>query len=95
MKIVYFAGGNAGEPVPSVITNGVKQAQSDLGPNIEYVYSGWLTDKMALQFKDAIAEKPDAIAMMGHPGPDIMGPLIDEAERKGIIVRCKMLTCKT
>ena len=86
MKIVYFAGGNAGEPVPSVITNGVKQAQSDLGPNIEYVYSGWLTDKMALQFKDAIAEKPDAIAMMGHPGSDIMGPLIDEAERKGIIV---------
>jgi len=73
-------------PVPSVITNGVNQAAHDLGPTIEYVYSGWLSDQMAAQFKDAIDEKPDAIAMMGHPGPEVMGPLIDEAERKGIIV---------
>jgi simple sugar transport system substrate-binding protein len=86
VNIVYFAGGSEGDPVPSVITNGVKQAQRDLGPNIEYVYSGWISSKMVEQFKDAIQKNPDAIALMGHAGSAELSPFIDEAERKGIIV---------
>jgi simple sugar transport system substrate-binding protein len=38
------------------------------------------------QFKEAIAAKPDGIVIMGHPGEDAMGPLVDQAEGLGIIV---------
>ena len=38
------------------------------------------------QFKEAIAAKPDGIEIMGHPGEDAMGPLVDQAEAEGIIV---------
>jgi simple sugar transport system substrate-binding protein len=41
---------------------------------------------MIAQFKDAIAQKPDGIAVMGHPGDIAFGPLVDEAIKKGIIV---------
>ncbi len=38
------------------------------------------------QFKEAVAAKPDGIVIMGHPGEDALGPLVDEAESLGIIV---------
>jgi simple sugar transport system substrate-binding protein len=86
VKIIFFAGGTQGDPVPSIITNGAKQAQKDLGADVDYVYSGWLNDTMVAQFKDSIEKKPDAIAMMGHPGEEALKPFVDEAEREGIIV---------
>ena len=42
--------------------------------------------KMTSQFTQAMATKPDGIAVMGHPGDAAFGPLIDEAEIQGIIV---------
>jgi len=36
---------------------------------------------MVEQFQDAMSTSPDAIAMLGHPGADALGSLIDEAER--------------
>jgi simple sugar transport system substrate-binding protein len=41
---------------------------------------------MTSQFTQAVATKPDGIAVMGHPGDSAFGPLIDEAESQGIIV---------
>ena len=41
---------------------------------------------MISQFKEAIAAAPDGICVMGHPGEEAFGPLIDDAESKGIIV---------
>lgn len=41
---------------------------------------------MARQFKEALAARPDGIAMMGHPGEAALAPLIDEAQREGILV---------
>jgi simple sugar transport system substrate-binding protein len=38
------------------------------------------------QFTEAMAAAPDAIVIMGHPGEDAFGPLVDEAEAQGIIV---------
>ena len=38
------------------------------------------------QFKEAIAANPDGIVIMGHPGEDAMGPLVDQAREMGIIV---------
>jgi len=41
---------------------------------------------MIAQFKDAIARRPDAICIMGHPGVAAFTPLVDQAEARGIIV---------
>ncbi len=41
---------------------------------------------MITQFTQAVATKPDGIAIMGHPGDTAFDPLIDDAESKGIIV---------
>jgi simple sugar transport system substrate-binding protein len=50
------------------------------------VWSGWNSEKMITQFKEAIARRPDGIAIMGHPGVDAYAPLVDDARSKGIIV---------
>jgi simple sugar transport system substrate-binding protein len=47
---------------------------------------------MVAQFKDAIAKKPDGIAIMGHPGVAAYAPLVDEAAAKGIIVTSQNTT---
>ncbi len=41
---------------------------------------------MITQFTQAVATKPDGIAVMGHPGDTAFDPLIDDAESQGIIV---------
>jgi simple sugar transport system substrate-binding protein len=86
VKIDFFGGGNPQDTFAKVVYAGALQAQKDLGPNVNYIWSNWDSDMMASQFKDAVASLPDAIAMMGHPGAAVLGPLIDEAERKNIIV---------
>lgn len=85
-KIVFFPGGNETDSFASVVYNGAKAAENDLGATIEYVWSDWDSTKMVNQFIDTIAKSPDAIAIMGHPGSDVLGPLVDEAVRKNIIV---------
>jgi len=86
VKIVFFPGGNPLDSFASVVYSGAKAAENTLGVNVQYVWSDWNTTKMVEQFQNAISTSPDAIAMMGHPGADILSSLVDEAERKGIIV---------
>jgi len=86
IHIIFFNGGAVGDSFATVVYNGAKAAEKDLGPTVEYIWSDWDTDKMALQFKEAIDKSPDAICMMGHPGAGVLGPLMEEAIRKGIIV---------
>ena len=86
IRIVFFPGGPPGGPFASVVYRGAKAAEEDLGCKVDYVWSDWIPDKMVSQFKDAIARRPDGIAIMGHPGPDAFTRLVDEAVRKGIIV---------
>jgi simple sugar transport system substrate-binding protein len=86
VKIVFFPGGTEKDPFASVVYKGAQAAEAMLGATVSYVWSDWNTDKMVAQFKDAIDTSPDAIAMMGHPGADALSALIDEAERKNIIV---------
>jgi simple sugar transport system substrate-binding protein len=92
IRIVFFPGGSEGGPFASVVYRGAKAAEEDLGCTVDYVWSGWLPDKMVAQFKDAIARRPDGIAIMGHPGVAAYGPLVDEAESKGIIVTSQNTT---
>jgi len=86
VNIDFFGGGNPQDTFAKVVYAGALQAQNDLGPNVNYIWSNWDSNTMVSQFKDALAGLPDAIAMMGHPGAVALGPLIDEAERKNIIV---------
>ena len=92
VKIVFFPGGPPGCPFGTVVYNGAVAAAADLGADVEYMFSDWDTQKMISQFKEAVATKPDGIAVMGHPGPDAFGPLVDEAESKGILVTSQNTT---
>jgi simple sugar transport system substrate-binding protein len=79
-------GGQQGDPSTLARTNGAKAAAAQLGIKLIEQYSGWDSQKMIDQFKEAIAASPDGIVIMGHPGEDAMGPLVDQAEEMGIIV---------
>ncbi len=92
VHIVFFPGGSEGGPFASVVYNGARAAQYDLGCQVDYVWSGWLPDRMVAQFKDAVAQRPDAICIMGHPGVAAFAPLVDEAEAKGIVVTSQNTT---
>jgi len=86
VSVVFFPGGEAGTPFPNHVYNGAKPAENDLGAKGDYVFSGWSTEKMVSQLKEAVAKKPDGIAIMGHPGDDAYAPIVDEAEAAGIII---------
>jgi simple sugar transport system substrate-binding protein len=75
-----------GCPFASVVYRGAKAAEEDLGCKVDYVWSDWNPDKMIAQFKEAVARRPDAICIMGHPGTVAFAPLVDEAFSKSIIV---------
>jgi len=79
-------GGQEGQPSVLARTTGARMAADQLGIELHEQYSGWDPQVMIEQFREAIAAGPDGIVIMGHPGEDAMGPLVDEAESLGIIV---------
>lgn len=80
----FFVGGAEGDSFGTIVYNGAKQAERDLGPTVDYIFSGWDVEKMTQQLRQAIAAKPDGIAMMGHPGDAALMPLAEEAAGAGI-----------
>ncbi len=86
VKIYFFNGGSEGGSFASIVYNGARQAEYDLGADVTYVWSDWNVAKMIADFKDAMAANPDGIAIMGHPGDDAFELLVDQAIAKGIIV---------
>jgi simple sugar transport system substrate-binding protein len=86
VKITFFPGGPAGGVFAVNVYNGAVQAAADLGADVSYVWSDWDPQTMIQQFSEAVATNPDGIAVMGHPGQEAFGPLIDDAEAQGIIV---------
>ena len=86
MKITFFPGGTPGGGFETVVYNGAKAAEAAFGPTVTYQWSDWDPNKMVTQFQEAVATKPDGIAIMGHPGDDAFDPLIDDAASQGILV---------
>jgi simple sugar transport system substrate-binding protein len=86
VKLVFFPGGTSGGGFETVVYNGAKAAEAAFGPSITYQWSDWDPAKMITQFQQALATKPDGIAIMGHPGDDAFDPLIKQAEDQGILV---------
>jgi len=79
-------GGDPGIASVLARTNGAKAAAKDLGIELHEQYASWDPQKMIDEFKQAIAAQPDCIEIMGHPGQDAMKPLVDQAEKAGIVV---------
>ncbi len=84
--IRVFSGGPAGGAFNSIIDRGATQAAADTGATVEIVYSDWDFDRMVTQFREAVSQRPDGIAMMGHPGDDALMPIAEEAAAAGIPV---------
>ena len=80
----FFVGGAEGDAFASIVYNGAKQAEQDLGASVDYVFSGWAPEKMTQQLREAVASHPDGIAMMGHPGEAAIMPLAEQASKAGI-----------
>ena len=86
VTIRFFAGGTEGDAFAGIVYRGALAAARDLGANVEYVFSGWDSELMTQQLREAVAQAPDGIAMMGHPGNDAIMPLAAEAAEAGIIM---------
>ena len=86
VHIVFFPGGPQGGVFAVNVYNGAVQAQNDLGPKVDYVWSNWDPQTMITQFRTSAATKPDGMAVMGHPGDEAFDSIIDDAEKQGIIV---------
>jgi simple sugar transport system substrate-binding protein len=84
VHIRFFVGGAEGDAFGTIVYNGAKQAEADLGPKVDYVFSGWDVEKMVQQLREAVAVKPGGIAMMGHPGDAATMPLAEQATKGGI-----------
>jgi simple sugar transport system substrate-binding protein len=84
VKIRFFAGGAEGDAFASIVYNGAVQAAADTGAQVDYIFSGWNSEKMIQQLREAVAAAPDGIAMMGHPGNAAIMPLAEEASAAGI-----------
>jgi simple sugar transport system substrate-binding protein len=86
VTIRFFCGGDPGDAFASIVYRGAKAAEADLGPKVEYVFSGWNFQRLLNSLREAIAVKPDGIAFMGHPGNDAVMPLAEEASKAGILM---------
>ena len=84
VKIRFFVGGAEGDAFGTIVYNGARQAAADTGAKVDYVFSGWQNEKMVQQLREAVAARPNGIAMMGHPGDAAILPLAKEAAKNGI-----------
>lgn len=86
-KVRFFAGGGPGDAYGSIVQAGGEQAAQDLGADIEVIFSGWNSEKMLQQMREAIAQQVDGIAVMGFPGEAAMFPVAEEAASAGILAQ--------
>jgi simple sugar transport system substrate-binding protein len=86
ITVWFDTGGAPGEPFSTIVQKGAEAAMNDLGCKVTFMYSDWNPETMLVNFKKAMASKPDGIVVFGQPGDSAFGPLIDEAFEKGIIV---------
>jgi simple sugar transport system substrate-binding protein len=89
VKIAAFAGGwppGTSDRYASIVTNGFRQAELDLGPTVKYYFSRWSPDQLAADLEQAIDSKPDGIVLVGLLSDTAAGPLVDKAFAQGTIV---------
>ena len=84
VKLTFFTGGSEGDSFGTIVFNGAKQAAADTGADVSYLFSDWNPEKMVQQLREAVASKPDGIAMMGHTGDDAIYNIVEEGHTAGI-----------
>ena len=85
--VIYMqCGGTQGDGATLARTNGARAAAKANNVKLIEQYSKWDQQTMIDQFKQALAAKPDGIAIMGHPGEPAFAALVDQAVALGIIV---------
>lgn len=50
----FFVGGAEGDAFGSIVYNGAKQAQNDTGAQVDFVFSGWDSEKMVQQLLSVV-----------------------------------------
>ena len=60
VHIRFFVGGAEGDGFGTIVFNGAKQAQADTGAQVDFVFSGWSSEKMVQQLREAVASHPTA-----------------------------------
>jgi simple sugar transport system substrate-binding protein len=86
ITLYFFVGGDEGDSFGTIVYNGARAAERDLGVNVNYVFSGWDSGRMVSQLRETIAANPDGISMQGHPGDEGLMTLVKEAKEKGIAI---------
>jgi simple sugar transport system substrate-binding protein len=85
--VIYMqCGGTQGDGATLARTNGARAAAKANNVKLIEQYSKWDQQTMIDQFKQALAARPDGIAIMGHPGEPAFAALVDQAVAQGIIV---------
>jgi simple sugar transport system substrate-binding protein len=85
--VIYMQmGGTPGDASTLARTNGARAAAAANNVKLIEQYSKWDQQTMIDHFKQALAARPDGIAIMGHPGESAFAALVDQAEAQGIIV---------
>jgi simple sugar transport system substrate-binding protein len=83
---IFFPGGSEGDPFATVVYNGAVAAAQHTGCKVDYYWSAWNPETMIKQFKEAVALKPDGIAIYGFPGDEAMRPIVLDALKNGIAI---------
>lgn len=86
ITIRYFVGGAVGDAYGSIKLKGAQQAAADLGCKVEYLFAGWDQAKIAQQMREAIASKPDGIALCWLGSDADLMPLAKQARDAGILL---------
>ena len=85
VKIRFFTGGAEGDAFGSIVQAGAEQAAIDTGADLELLFSGWNSETMVQQLREAVSSSDvDAIGMMGHPGGAAIQPWAEVAAENGI-----------
>lgn len=87
ITIYMQMGGNPGDGATLARQTGAAAAAKALGVDgLNEQFSGWAPEKMLEQFKQAMAARPSCIVIMGHPGNEAFGDLVEQAVGQGIVV---------
>jgi simple sugar transport system substrate-binding protein len=79
-------GGTAGDGATLARQTGAAQAAAAFGIDLKPQFSAWTPATMIAQFKEAMAAKPNCIAIMGHPGGTAFHDLVKQATDAGVVV---------
>jgi simple sugar transport system substrate-binding protein len=79
-------GGTAGDGATLARQTGAGQAAAAFGVDLNSQFPGWTPETMIAQFKEAMAAKPNCIAIMGHPGGTAFHDLVKQATDAGVVV---------